>query len=546
MIWPIFKKDWTLLWPLAVLVTIIQIAFEWAVYEFGFFGATPLARELLRLLTPAWYVGVIALVVAVIHEDTIPGVDQDWLIRPLVRTELLLAKMLFLLTTICLPMLVFNLIDELALGFALLPSLGDALYKEAYLFICLLVPAMAVASATRNMVDLVVLVAALVILYAASLWLSATLLGVDRCPTCDTSISWLQHLFQHLGLLVGSVMVLVLQYYRRATRASRWLLAAGVVLLVVIQFPWNLAFSLQAWLGLPIGSAPVAIHISADATATTDGTAAGRGKQDSARRATQALLQGDVDAAVLNLRTFRRPHDPPVILNVPLRISGTTHDEFLVVDRAEFSLIDARGATLYSGMGSERKSVPLMPDDADNEAGVVQQQFEVPGAVYKRIGSQVVSVVVDYSLTVRAVISEHKIRAVDGEVRSPEVGICQSGADPGASYIRCKQIGRAPNCYAATLYGPDGRHNPAVHSCGSDYRPFLPAAMNIISFNGIDLPIRDAYGVAHYEVDGSDLQHSYIILKIYETGQHFQRRVVSPMTRSTASQASAAPSSPPT
>jgi hypothetical protein len=50
--------------------------------------------------------------------------------------------------------------------------------------------------------------------------------------------------------------------------------------------------------------------------------------------------------------------------------------------------------------------------------------------------------------------------------------------------------------------------------------------MNIISFVGIDLPIRDAYGVAHYEVDGSDLPHSYVTLKVYETGEHFRRTVV--------------------
>jgi hypothetical protein len=544
MIRPIFRKDWTLLWPLAVLVTIIQIAFEWAFYTYGFFGANPLANELLRLLTPAWYVGVIALVVAVVHEDTLPGVDQDWLIRPLQRTDLLLAKLLFVLATVCLPMGVLNLIDELAMGFPVVPSLGDALYKEAYLFVTLLIPAMAVASATRNMIDLVVLVASLVVLYAASLWLSATSLGIDRCPTCDTSISWIQHLIQHVGLLVGSGLVLALQYYRRATRVSRLLLAIGVVLLVVVQLPWSVAFAIQTWLGAPIGSSPAAVQIAAGETDITDGTAQGRGRQEGARRATQALLQGDVDAAVLNLRTFRRPHDPPVILNVPLRISGTTQDEFLVVDRAEFSLIDARGAVLYRGTGSERKSVPLI-SDSDAAAGVLRQQLEVPGAIFRRIGSQASSVVIDYSLTVRAVVAEHRIRAVDGEVSSPEIGICRSGADPSASSIRCKQIGRAPNCYAATLYGPDGRHNPQVHSCGSDYRPFIPSPMNIIGFSGIDLPIRDAYGVAHYEVDGSDLQHSYIILKVYETGEHFRRKVVSRITRSTASQARDAPSSPP-
>src|SRR6266702_5205579 len=280
MIWRIFRKDWTLLWPLAVLVTLIQIAMEWAIYKFGFFGAAPLARELLRLLTPAWFIGVIALAVAVVYEDTVPGVDQDWLVRPLARTDLLLAKMLFVLVTVCLPMLVVNLVDALALGFPALPSLADALYKEAYLFVCLLIPAMALASATRNMIDLVVLVAALVVLYAAGLWISAALFGVDRCPTCDTSISWLQHLLQHAGVFVGSAAVLGLQYYRRKTQVSRALLAAGVVLLVSVQLPWDAAFAIQSWMGVPIGSSPAAIRIAADAAEVTDGPAIGRGSQD--------------------------------------------------------------------------------------------------------------------------------------------------------------------------------------------------------------------------------------------------------------------------
>lgn len=524
MIWAILKKDWTLLWPLAVLVSLIQIAFEWAAYKFGFFGASPLAFELLRLLTPAWLVGVTALAVAVVHEDTIPGVDQDWLVRPVVRGELLLAKLLFLAVTVCLPMLIVNLIDELVLGFPLLPSLGDALYKEAYAFICLLVPAMAVASATRNMRDLVVLVAGLVVLYAATLWIAAMLFGVDYCPTCDTSVSWLQHLMQHAGLLVGSAVVLALQYYWRQTQVSRWILAAGVMLLVLVQLPWNTAFTIQSWMGVPIGSAATTIHVVADATEVTEGGGK-HGRPGSARLATRALLQGDVDTAIENLESLRRAHQPPVILSVPLRITGVTHDEFLVVDHAEFSLVDAHGTVLYRGTGGTRKSVPLTPDA--ERPDVALQKFEVPAAVYSRIGSRAVSLVVKYSLTIRAVVAQHKISAAEGELRSPEIGVCQSGADPSAASIRCKQIGHAPNCYAATLYGPDGRHNPQVRSCGSDYRPFIPTITNVVNFTGIDLPIRDSYGVAHYEVDGSELPESYVILKVYETGEHFRRTVVS-------------------
>jgi hypothetical protein len=50
--------------------------------------------------------------------------------------------------------------------------------------------------------------------------------------------------------------------------------------------------------------------------------------------------------------------------------------------------------------------------------------------------------------------------------------------------------------------------------------------MTVISFGAIELPIRDAYGVAHYQVDGSDLPASYILFKVYETGRHFRRTVV--------------------
>ena len=529
MIWTLFRKDWTLLWPLAVLVTLIQIGLEWAFYQYGFFGGSPLARELLRLLMPAWSIGILALAVSVVHEDAIPGVDLDWLIRPLSRTDLLLAKMLFVGITVCLPMLAVNLIQELALGFPLWPSLADALYKEAYLFVCLLVPAMAIASVTRNMIDLVVLVAGLVMLYALCLWLSAMLAGIDRCPTCDTSLAWLQHVLQHVGVLVGSAAVLALQYYRRNTRVSRLLLAAGVVMLVVVQLPWNAAFAIQTWMAVPIGTQPGAITIAAQPAevAIASGGKDGGGTQDRARRATRALLQGDVEAAVQNLKGVGRPAEAPAVLKVLLRITGLAHDDFLVVDRAEFALVDAQGAVLYRGTGAERSSVPLIADPGGTDGALAQQTFELPGGLYEAVRSRAASLAIDYSLTVRTAVAEHKIPARGGQIRSPEVGICQSDADSSAASIRCKQIGRTPNCFAATLYGPDGHHNPQVHTCGSDYRPYLPSPMTVVSFGAMGLPISDAYGVAHYDVDGSHLPESYIVFKVYEVGRHFRRRVIS-------------------
>ena len=523
MIWSVFRKDWALLWPLAVLVTLIQVALEWATYKFGFFGVSPFAREILRLLTPAWFIGVVALAVVVVHEDTIPGVDQDWLIRPLSRTDLMLAKLLFVAVTVCVPMVVVNVADELALGFPFLPSFGDAVYKEFYLFVCLLVPAAALASATRNAVELIVLVAGLVLSYVVTIWITASMFGLDRCPTCDTSVYWIQSLLQHLGILIGSAAVLGFQYYQRRTSFSRWLLAVGVVLVVIVQVPWKLAFAIQSWMGVPIGSPPAAIQIAAGETSVASSTASGRSRQDNAKRAAAALLQGDVDAAVEIERSLGKSRAAPVTLTVPLEIKGLIHDEFVVVDRAYFEILDAKGATLYRGSRAERKSAQLNTD----ANGVALQTYEVPAADYQKIRTKAVSVVVDYSLTVRAVVAQHKMPATGGDLRSPEIGVCRSDADSSASYVRCRQIGRAPNCFAATLYGPDGRHNPEVRVCGSDYRPFIPSPMNIISFAGVEMPIRDSYGVAHYDVDGSQIQDSYIVMKVYETGEHFQRRVIS-------------------
>jgi len=523
MIWAVIRKDWALLWPLAVLVTLIQVALEWASYKFGFFGVSPVAREIMRLLTPAWYIGVIAVAVVAVQEDAIPGVDQDWLIRPLSRTDLLLAKLLFVAVTVCVPMLVVNIVDELALGFRFVPSFGFAVYKEFYLFVCLLVPAAALAAATRNAVELVVLVAGLVLLYVLCVWLSAMAFGLDRCPTCETSILWIQSLLEHFGILVGSAVVLGFQYYKRRTPLSQGLLAAGVVLLVILQMPWNAAFTIQSWLGAPIGTAPAAVQITAGDTTIAASTASGRSRQENAKRAAQALLQGDVDAAVEIQQSSGRNRTAPVTLTFPLQVKGTNHDEFIAVDRAAFAVLDAAGRTLYRGRRAERKSVPLNID----ATGTAIQAFEMPSADYQRIRARAVSLVVDYSLTVRAVVAQHKMRATGDELRSPEIGICRSDADASASIVRCRQIGRAPNCYTATLYAPDGRHNPQVRNCGSDYRPFIPSPLNIISFAGMEMPIRDSYGVAHYDVDGSQIQDSYIVMKVYETGEHFQRRVAS-------------------
>jgi hypothetical protein len=527
MIRAIFKKDWILLWPLAALVAVIQVVLEWSGYKQGFFGANPVHHELFRMLFLPWNVGIVALAVAAVHEETIPGADQDWLVRPLRRSDLLLAKMLFVATAVCLPMFVVNFAQELKLGFPWLPSLWDALYKQVFVFLCLIVPVMAFASATRNLRELIVLAALLVVLYALCLWASALLFGSNRCPTCDSSLEWQQHVLQHIGVLGGSVVVLGLQYYRRKTQVSRWVLAAGTVALIFVQLPWGVAFGLQSALGAERGTAPPAIKIQAGIAQATDNSRGGPVGQESARRigrlATQALLKGNIDAAVENLKHLEGPGAADVVLSVPIEVEGLSDGEFIAVDRAEFALLDARGGVLYRGVNPPRRPIALLPDRAHSDQ--VHQDFEMPAALYAQLRPRAATLNVDLYLTVRVPVAEHRIAATEGEFRAVETGVCQSSSDATGIYIRCRNIGRAESCLAATLFGPDGQHNPRVLGCSADYRPFIPSALNIISWSGIDLQLRDQYGIAHYQVDNSNLPQSYIVLQVFEAGRHFKRTV---------------------
>src|SRR5579863_5703093 len=85
----ILRKDFKLLWPLVLLVTVLQFLLGWLSFRWGFFGEDLAARSLYPILGVSWYVGIVALIVAVVHQDAIPGVSQDWLIRPIARRDLL-------------------------------------------------------------------------------------------------------------------------------------------------------------------------------------------------------------------------------------------------------------------------------------------------------------------------------------------------------------------------------------------------------------------------------------------------------------------------
>jgi hypothetical protein len=513
---------------MVALVTAIQMAFEWV----GYFQDTPSAVVLLRPLTLAWHIGIAALAAAAVLQDPVPGADQDWLIRPLKRKDVMLAKLVFAALAVCVPMFALNLAHAMALGFPFALSLGLILFKELYVFACFILPVMALASAARNMTEVILVGALLVVVYALSLTLGAYFMGADWCPTCDTGISWLQHVLQHTEILFGAGVILVLQYYRRRTEMARALAVFGALALVFVQLPWNAAFAVQGWL---TGSSGAAAAITLErgpqmpASEITDN--AGRDKDHGAKHAATLLLQGHPDQALEYWRRRGGPTEAPAAIELPVRAAGISPDELLLVDRLEVKLFGDDDRLLYRRANADVSPLLLAarPGNTTDASGFANLAVDVPGSLYRKLGSRATRLRMDYSLTLMKAVAQYKMAARDGLLRASEIGICFSQFDQDSIAVRCSKMGRSLFCYSATLFGPDGRHNPEIVRCIPDYRPYLPPLTNILNFFGADLPVRDPYGLAHYAIDPSELASSYILVKIYGERDHFKRTLsVSP------------------
>jgi hypothetical protein len=532
MIRQIWLKDWRLVWPMVGLATAIQLALAWASYKSGFFHQDAAAFALLRPLTVAWFAAIAALSAAVIHQDPIPGVDQDWLIRPLSRTHMMIAKIAFVVLCVCTPMLLIDLASAGAYRFGLTASLGVVLYKELAVVVFLIVPVLALAAVTRNMAELAVLATALVVAYAASLLLSALFLGGAQCPTCDTSVFWLERALQRAGILLGACIVLALQYYRRRTAWARTVAIVGASALVFVQLPWSVAFALQSSLsGSSHRSAAVQIEPQSDSSTGAKGGPAAARLLD-AGQATRALLEGNVGEAVEFIRERTHARGAPVLLDAPLRITGVSSDELLLLDRLDVTLLDAQSRTLYRGTSA---SQPLdimgaFAGEVAAERGLAHQTLELPGDVYRATLSES-RLRLEYSLTLMHVLAEHRTAAEDGVLRAADVGLCETRADQNLVRLRCKKLGDAPFCLGASLNGVHGVIVPEQLNCVRDYRRGLPSPTTVLSLEGIDLWIRDTTGLTHGAAELVDLAAASVSVKVYGAPEHFRRTLIIPSPR---------------
>jgi hypothetical protein len=513
MVWHIFKKDWKLLWVFVIAVASLHWISAFILYKQGLFGEDPMLEMLAETVPTLAFFGSMFLIAAIVHLETLPGVRQDWLARPIRRGSLLLEKFVFVVLAVEGPIVVANVFEGLANGFSLSSSLQAAASYAVCLLFFIILPIFALASVTRNMTEAFIFGCGCTFIIGAYLMVAGymnrsahgTLISVTH-----SGIGWIGEIFRFALVAVAAGMILGLQYFRRKTITARFLVVGfGLLLLTSIFLPWKPAFALQERLS-PKAAAEALTTMTFDPARgqfkSPSGLASGNGQRGSGQDNAEVFL--------------------------PLRIDGVGNDAILLTDHVEVRLIGQDGRATYHGVGDGLEVAREGPNPAE---APIYQQIEMPMSIYANAKDQPAQVQVDYSLTLFSLVRSYAMPALNGDERMPGWGWCRTKMNQAGTVVelRCMEPGDGPTCGTAVLETTStGARNPARSFCRSDYGPFRndPVPDNFARF-GTNLPFRDPSGLAKFPVDGPQLPNSRVVIRMYEPEDHFTRSLVIPQVK---------------
>jgi hypothetical protein len=248
--WHIFKKDVRYLQREIVLLLALALALYWL----GPSGDTAGAFGLLMAAAAAYTIAKL------IHAEAIPGDKQFWLTRPYRWPSLLLAKLLFILAFVNLPVLLAQAAILLTNHFPIASIVPGLIWTQILIWICVALPLAVVAALTNGLAPFAGCILVIAFLGSAEFWYEGSL-GMFDHPLFATpqSLEWLRDGILFLAFALLAPIILYLQYKCRRTRLSRTL-AAGVMLLCALAYlmtPWPALFPIQSRLSERTGDIEV-------------------------------------------------------------------------------------------------------------------------------------------------------------------------------------------------------------------------------------------------------------------------------------------------
>src|SRR5665213_2249891 len=354
MVWHILKKDWKLLRWMVVAVALINTAYRvLPSFVGGYENGYNRLADMVGLFQAVSFLGTAILIALAVHQDSIPGLRQDWLIRPIARRDLVLSKLLFVVLLVRLPVFAAGIAAGLTAGVPLGPSVAASVSLNLLMLLAFDLPILALAAFTRNPIEIFGTAAVMLLGYAL------LMVSTPAAPqTQGTGIEWIADAASTLWGVAAVAVILTLQYRGRKTVPSRWTFGIASVVWVLLQFiPWQAAFAIQEKLSRESADAgPVRIAFAADR---------------------ERSHRGPLNPAGIRFRRSIQEH--VAFLYIPIRVDGLDGGRMLVADRAEVHVSDLSGkATDLAPIGQSGNFL-ASPD---------YQEISVLSGIYKNLKDQ--------------------------------------------------------------------------------------------------------------------------------------------------------------
>ena len=516
MIFHIFKKDLRLLWPYAAMLAVMQFVYAAHLFlnpgrderEYSGWAAT----QTQEILLAAIFLFGAFLIAAIVQQDPIPGVRQDWLVRPIARMHLLLSKILSVVLLVHVPMLAADLLYGLAIGYSTGHSLGFAVSRGIYVLMVVSIPFVAFFSLTKNMMEAVAsgfVIAVGLIGFAFTTSAITGKYGRFLDVTQDTGFHWVPQFAGGIVILLGALTVLGIQYFRRKTLTARFVTGAVFILFWAVTFlmPWETAFAI--------------------------------GQEFSSKKGEgNAIALSFEPAGARFHRTPHTPSDEDLSLYLPVRVDGLPADSVLRADRYSTRAIFASGESVVM-------SVDLTEDFRRNGAGYLKvgghPLYGSPLLVGdERVKNEPLQLEIEMWMTLLKVSSVTELPALDGPLSIGGVGcihrewtMSRSWDDDEDTEVNlwCEPV-LQPSCYTLELleFSAPYVFRPAM-KCPGDYKPIhaqlLPGGASITAV----AYVRDPLGHVKYPKDFDNLFKTKAALKSYEPVDHFTKKIVIPEVR---------------
>jgi hypothetical protein len=232
----IFVKDARRFWGEIVLSLAITLAFvflgpyEWlGKYEAQSQSLMILAALIAVLVPVSWWVAI----TRVVHEERLVGDTQFWITRPYTWSNLLAAKVAFVLAFRYVPLFLAQLALLAEAGFTPLAYLPGLLYNLLLITVIIALPLAAIATVTSNFARMTLTLLGIFICFVAGIAALEFVSPGGHSVGVDGSLSG------RISIVLAIVVfaeAIVLQYARRKVWASRRLLIALPLLLLAVNF----------------------------------------------------------------------------------------------------------------------------------------------------------------------------------------------------------------------------------------------------------------------------------------------------------------------